>query len=127
MVVVTAADLIENQEFHFFAFAFANSGSEREVLVSVGYPARMYDPVHTLFPHVCHPAGCVLQVSSLFCSMTSEELFHLPLNIYIIILGIGLFMLMLSLLFCCYMSRYDLTRDPAATSVQAFLSALNSQ
>lgn len=54
---------------------------------------------------------CVLQVLSRHCSMTSEELFHLPLNIYIIILGIGLFILMLSLLFCCYMSRYDLTCD----------------
>lgn len=47
--------------------------------------------------------------------MTSEELFHLHLNIYIIILGIGLFILMLSLLFCCYMSRYDLTCDPPVT------------
>uniref|UniRef100_A0A3B5KE51 RING finger protein 122 n=1 Tax=Takifugu rubripes TaxID=31033 RepID=A0A3B5KE51_TAKRU len=45
-------------------------------------------------------------VVRLYCNMTSEELFHLPLNVYIIILGIGLFILMLSLLFCCYMSRH---------------------
>ncbi|KAG7229929.1 hypothetical protein INR49_009649 [Caranx melampygus] len=37
--------------------------------------------------------------------MTSEELFHLPLNIYISILGVGLFILMLSLIFCCYLFR----------------------
>ncbi|CAG00364.1 unnamed protein product, partial [Tetraodon nigroviridis] len=46
-------------------------------------------------------AACVLQV----VNMTPEELFHLPLNIYIIILGVGLFILMLCLLFCCSMSR----------------------
>ncbi|MED6244340.1 hypothetical protein ATANTOWER_005448 [Ataeniobius toweri] len=37
--------------------------------------------------------------------MTSENFFNLPLNIYIIILGIGLFILMLSLIFCCYLFR----------------------
>ncbi|XP_074532393.1 RING finger protein 122-like isoform X2 [Halichoeres trimaculatus] len=37
--------------------------------------------------------------------MSSEELFHLPLNVYIIVLGIGLFILMLSLIFCCYLFR----------------------
>ncbi|KAF0027151.1 hypothetical protein F2P81_019892 [Scophthalmus maximus] len=46
-----------------------------------------------------------LQNSKLHCKMTSEELFHLPLNIYIIILSIGLFVLMLSLIFCCYLFR----------------------
>uniref|UniRef100_A0A7N8Y031 RING finger protein 122-like n=1 Tax=Mastacembelus armatus TaxID=205130 RepID=A0A7N8Y031_9TELE len=46
-----------------------------------------------------------LQNSHPYCKMTSEELFHLPLNIYIIILGIGLFILMLSLTFCCYLFR----------------------
>ncbi|XP_033978526.1 RING finger protein 122-like [Trematomus bernacchii] len=40
-----------------------------------------------------------------YCTMTSEELFHLPLNVYIIILGIGLFILMLTLIFCCYLFR----------------------
>ncbi|XP_035462968.1 RING finger protein 122 isoform X2 [Scophthalmus maximus] len=53
--------------------------------------------------------GCLcdvgLQNSKLHCKMTSEELFHLPLNIYIIILSIGLFVLMLSLIFCCYLFR----------------------
>lgn len=38
--------------------------------------------------------------------MSSEEIFHLPLNVYIIILGIGLFILMLSLIFCCYLFRF---------------------
>lgn len=44
-----------------------------------------------------------------YCTMTSEELFHLPLNVYIIILGIGLFILMLTLIFCCYLFRYNTT------------------
>uniref|UniRef100_A0A3Q2W8V9 Si:dkey-51a16.9 n=2 Tax=Haplochromini TaxID=319058 RepID=A0A3Q2W8V9_HAPBU len=41
-----------------------------------------------------------------YCKMTSETLHELPLNVYIIILGIGLFILMLSLIFCCYLFRY---------------------
>ncbi|XP_054885530.1 RING finger protein 122-like isoform X1 [Poeciliopsis prolifica] len=39
------------------------------------------------------------------CKMTSESFFNLPLNIYIIILSIGLFIFMLSLIFCCYLFR----------------------
>ncbi|KAM4730146.1 RING finger protein 122-like isoform 1-T1 [Anableps anableps] len=53
--------------------------------------------------------GCLcdfgLQHSTPDCKMTTENLFNLPLNIYIIILGIGLFILMLSLIFCCYLFR----------------------
>lgn len=53
--------------------------------------------------------GCLcnlgLQNVDPYCKMTSEELFYLPLNVYIIILGIGLFILMLSLIFCCYLFR----------------------
>uniref|UniRef100_A0A8C5FRI9 Zgc:175214 n=1 Tax=Gadus morhua TaxID=8049 RepID=A0A8C5FRI9_GADMO len=46
--------------------------------------------------------------------MTSEPIFpsepvfpsyHLPLNVYVIVLGIGLFVFMLSLIFCCYIFR----------------------
>ncbi|KAA8595204.1 hypothetical protein FQN60_012339 [Etheostoma spectabile] len=39
-----------------------------------------------------------------YCSMTSE-IYHLPLNVYVIVLGIGLFVFMLSLIFCCYLFR----------------------
>ncbi|XP_028323935.1 RING finger protein 122-like [Gouania willdenowi] len=39
------------------------------------------------------------------CNMTSEALFHLPLNVYIVILGIGLVILTFSLIFCCYLFR----------------------
>uniref|UniRef100_A0A3Q3EIX3 RING finger protein 122 n=1 Tax=Labrus bergylta TaxID=56723 RepID=A0A3Q3EIX3_9LABR len=50
-------------------------------------------------------SGCLcnlgLQNVGPYCKMSSEELFHLPLNVYIIVLGIGLFILMLSLIFCC--------------------------
>nr|XP_046256983.1 RING finger protein 122-like isoform X2 [Scatophagus argus] len=55
----------------------------------------------------CNGCLCdlVLQNIDPYCKMTSEELFHLPLNVYIIILGIGLFILMLSLIFCCYLFR----------------------
>uniref|UniRef100_A0A3Q3WLF1 RING finger protein 122 n=1 Tax=Mola mola TaxID=94237 RepID=A0A3Q3WLF1_MOLML len=42
--------------------------------------------------------------------MTSEELFHLPLKVHIIILGIGLFVLILSLILCFHLFRY-LTAD----------------
>ncbi|XP_055358197.1 RING finger protein 122-like isoform X2 [Betta splendens] len=54
-------------------------------------------------------SGCLCELglrnSDPHCKMTSEELFHLPLNVYIITLGIGLFILMLSLTFCCYLFR----------------------
>ncbi|XP_072247576.1 RING finger protein 122-like isoform X1 [Leuresthes tenuis] len=55
----------------------------------------------------CHGCLCDFgqQVSGPYCKMTSEPLLHLPLNVYIIILGIGLFILMLSLIFCCYLFR----------------------
>lgn len=36
--------------------------------------------------------------------MTSD-IYHLPLNVYVIVLGIGLFVFMLSLIFCCYLFR----------------------
>ncbi|KAL6101551.1 uncharacterized protein ACO6RY_16777 [Pungitius sinensis] len=37
--------------------------------------------------------------------MSSEERLQLPLNFYITILGIGLFILILTFIFCCYMFR----------------------
>uniref|UniRef100_A0A8C4S3P6 Zgc:175214 n=2 Tax=Polypteridae TaxID=8289 RepID=A0A8C4S3P6_ERPCA len=37
--------------------------------------------------------------------MTSPGIYDLPLNIYVIILGIGLFIFMLSMIFCCYLFR----------------------
>ncbi|XP_033886392.1 RING finger protein 122-like isoform X1 [Acipenser ruthenus] len=39
------------------------------------------------------------------CKMSSEETSDLPLNVYVIILGVGLFIFMLSLIFCCYLFR----------------------
>ncbi|XP_058508178.1 RING finger protein 122-like [Solea solea] len=55
----------------------------------------------------CNGCLCDLrsQNSTRDCKMTSEELFNLPLNVYVIILGIGLFVLMLSFIFCCYLFR----------------------
>uniref|UniRef100_A0A8C5FWW2 Zgc:175214 n=1 Tax=Gadus morhua TaxID=8049 RepID=A0A8C5FWW2_GADMO len=48
-------------------------------------------------PSVCE---CVHEcVSPVFPS------YHLPLNVYVIVLGIGLFVFMLSLIFCCYIFR----------------------
>uniref|UniRef100_A0AAQ4QPL1 RING finger protein 122 n=1 Tax=Gasterosteus aculeatus aculeatus TaxID=481459 RepID=A0AAQ4QPL1_GASAC len=44
-----------------------------------------------------------------YCKMSSEELLQLPLNFYITILGIGLFILILTFIFCCYMFRYNST------------------
>nr|XP_015203005.1 PREDICTED: uncharacterized protein LOC102689927 isoform X3 [Lepisosteus oculatus] len=37
--------------------------------------------------------------------MSSAEIYDLPLNVYVIILGIGLFIFMLSMIFCCYLFR----------------------
>uniref|UniRef100_A0A3Q2PU43 Si:dkey-51a16.9 n=1 Tax=Fundulus heteroclitus TaxID=8078 RepID=A0A3Q2PU43_FUNHE len=48
-----------------------------------------------------------LQDPAHYCKMTTENLFNLPLNIYIIILGIGLFILMLSLIFCYTQHSHD--------------------
>uniref|UniRef100_A0A3B4VIA5 Zgc:175214 n=1 Tax=Seriola dumerili TaxID=41447 RepID=A0A3B4VIA5_SERDU len=47
---------------------------------------------------------CCSQRSEHYCSMTSD-IYHLPLNVYVIVLGIGLFVFMLSLIFCCYLFR----------------------
>lgn len=57
-------------------------------------------------------SGCLCglrsQISDPYGKMTSEDIYHLPLNMYVIILGIGLFVFMLSLIFCCYMFRWGL-------------------
>uniref|UniRef100_A0A3Q1GJH1 Zgc:175214 n=1 Tax=Acanthochromis polyacanthus TaxID=80966 RepID=A0A3Q1GJH1_9TELE len=54
----------------------------------------------------CNGCLCGLgsQRSEHYCSMTSD-IYHLPLNVYVIVLGIGLFVFMLSLIFCCYLFR----------------------
>ncbi|XP_068183258.1 RING finger protein 122-like isoform X2 [Antennarius striatus] len=49
--------------------------------------------------------------------MSSETVFHLPINIYIIILGVGLFILMLSLVFCCYLFRHQGGREYSYSEV----------
>ncbi|XP_066535828.1 RING finger protein 122 isoform X2 [Hoplias malabaricus] len=49
--------------------------------------------------------GCLcdlgLQISD--CKMSTDTTYRLPLNVYVIILGIGLFIFMLSMIFCCYL------------------------
>uniref|UniRef100_A0A8C2WF23 RING finger protein 122 n=1 Tax=Cyclopterus lumpus TaxID=8103 RepID=A0A8C2WF23_CYCLU len=54
----------------------------------------------------CNGCLCGLgsQRSEHYCSMASD-IYHLPLNVYVIVLGIGLFVFMLSLIFCCYLFR----------------------
>ncbi|XP_077470240.1 RING finger protein 122-like [Stigmatopora argus] len=61
----------------------------------------------------CNGCRCdiALQNSDPSCKMTSVELFNLPLNVYIIILGIGLFIVMLILIFCCYILRFRQQRE----------------
>uniref|UniRef100_A0A3B5LCW3 RING finger protein 122 n=1 Tax=Xiphophorus couchianus TaxID=32473 RepID=A0A3B5LCW3_9TELE len=58
--------------------------------------------------HWCYGCLCDFELQDFVpdCKMTSESLFNLPLNTYIILLGIGLFILMLSLIYCCYLFRY---------------------
>ncbi|MBN3274450.1 RN122 protein, partial [Polyodon spathula] len=54
-------------------------------------------------------AGCLcglgFQHSDESCKMSSGETSDLPLNVYVIILGVGLFIFMLSMIFCCYLFR----------------------
>ncbi|XP_015225491.1 PREDICTED: RING finger protein 122-like [Cyprinodon variegatus] len=59
-------------------------------------------PVQWCYGCLCNSG---LQNTASHCKMTTEKLFSLPLNIYLIILGTGLFILMLSLVFCCYFFR----------------------
>ncbi|KTF84325.1 hypothetical protein cypCar_00028418, partial [Cyprinus carpio] len=47
--------------------------------------------------------------SDSFCKMTTDITGRLPINVYVIILGIGLFIFMLSMIFCCYLFRKPLT------------------
>uniref|UniRef100_A0A672L0Y9 RING finger protein 122-like n=1 Tax=Sinocyclocheilus grahami TaxID=75366 RepID=A0A672L0Y9_SINGR len=37
--------------------------------------------------------------------MSEEDIYRLPLNVYVIVLGIGMFIFMLSVIFCCYLLR----------------------
>ncbi|XP_061084921.1 RING finger protein 122-like isoform X1 [Conger conger] len=48
--------------------------------------------------------GLALQGSKELCNMTSEPVDR-SLNVYVIILGVGLFVFMLSMIFCCYLFR----------------------
>lgn len=73
------------------------------------YSDSFLNPLSFFFTSSSQGVYVKLDCSHLYCKMTSEELFHLPLNIYISILGVGLFILMLSLIFCCYLFRYDTT------------------
>ncbi|KAK3510807.1 hypothetical protein QTP70_022727 [Hemibagrus guttatus] len=53
----------------------------------------------------CNGCLCGVGLQRSHCDMSSEDLYHLPLNIYVIVLGIGLFIFMLSVIFCCYLFR----------------------
>lgn len=51
--------------------------------------------------------GLGLQHFEKYCGLSKmDTTYHLPLNVYVIVLGIGLFVFMLSLIFCCYLFRY---------------------
>uniref|UniRef100_A0A8C7C192 RING finger protein 122 n=4 Tax=Salmoninae TaxID=504568 RepID=A0A8C7C192_ONCKI len=50
--------------------------------------------------------GLGLQHFEKYCGHSKmDTTYHLPLNVYVIVLGIGLFVFMLSLIFCCYLFR----------------------
>ncbi|KAM9455028.1 RING finger protein 122 isoform 2-T2 [Clarias gariepinus] len=53
----------------------------------------------------CNGCLCGGGLQRSHCDMSSEDLYHLPLNVYVIVLGIGLFIFMLSVIFCCYLFR----------------------
>ncbi|XP_062850854.1 RING finger protein 122 [Trichomycterus rosablanca] len=51
----------------------------------------------------CNGCRCEPGLHILDCKMTADTSYPLPLNAFIVILGIGLFIFMLSLIFCCYL------------------------
>uniref|UniRef100_A0A8C7PYS6 RING finger protein 122 n=1 Tax=Oncorhynchus mykiss TaxID=8022 RepID=A0A8C7PYS6_ONCMY len=54
----------------------------------------------------CDACGLGLQHFEKYCGHSKmDTTYHLPLNVYVIVLGIGLFVFMLSLIFCCYLFR----------------------
>uniref|UniRef100_A0A673FNX5 Zgc:175214 n=1 Tax=Sinocyclocheilus rhinocerous TaxID=307959 RepID=A0A673FNX5_9TELE len=59
------------------------------------------------FTCVCLCAGCLcgLGLQHSDCDMSEEDIYRLPLNVYVIVLGIGMFIFMLSVIFCCYLFR----------------------
>lgn len=68
--------------------------------------------LHTLHERtVCLCTGCLCGIGQerSHCDMSSEDLYQLPLNVYVIVLGIGLFIFMLSVIFCCYLFRCEHT------------------
>uniref|UniRef100_A0A673AF47 Uncharacterized protein n=1 Tax=Sphaeramia orbicularis TaxID=375764 RepID=A0A673AF47_9TELE len=46
---------------------------------------------------------CAVGFHNYDSNMVSEEIFQLPLNVYIIVVGISLFLVMPCLIFCCYL------------------------
>ncbi|XP_015462108.2 RING finger protein 122 isoform X1 [Astyanax mexicanus] len=51
----------------------------------------------------CNGCLCDLGLQISDCKMSTDTTYRLPLNVYVIILGIGLFIFMLSMIFCCYL------------------------
>ncbi|KAL7889877.1 hypothetical protein AOLI_G00021350 [Acnodon oligacanthus] len=51
----------------------------------------------------CNGCLCDLGLHISDCKMSTDTTYRLPLNVYVIILGIGLFIFMLSMIFCCYL------------------------
>uniref|UniRef100_A0A673AG93 RING-type domain-containing protein n=1 Tax=Sphaeramia orbicularis TaxID=375764 RepID=A0A673AG93_9TELE len=49
---------------------------------------------------------CAVGFHNYDSNMVSEEIFQLPLNVYIIVVGISLFLVMPCLIFCCCFIRY---------------------
>ncbi|XP_016124770.1 RING finger protein 122-like [Sinocyclocheilus grahami] len=53
----------------------------------------------------CNGCLCGLGLQHSDCDMSEEDIYRLPLNVYVIVLGIGMFIFMLSVIFCCYLLR----------------------
>lgn len=53
----------------------------------------------------CNGCLCGLGLQHSDCDMSEEDIYRLPLNVYVIVLGIGMFIFMLSVIFCCYLFR----------------------
>lgn len=61
--------------------------------------------------------GLGLVYSNKSCTMPPITFQDLPLNIYMVIFGTGIFVFILSLIFCCYFIRWEATESYSKTKV----------
>lgn len=92
-------------------FRSPEPASSLSILADTEYhlPQRHTSNCNIIFPSP-FSAGCFcglgLVSTNKSCSMPPISFQDLPLNIYMVIFGTGIFVFMLSLIFCCYFIRW---------------------